>query len=73
MWHQVGWWWHQSASFRVDNRLFALNLTKETDWTNFEPKLLILVAKVVDHHIYNRHLVNFGGVDFNNSLSIAFS
>lgn len=57
----------------VYNLLFALILTKETGGTDFKPKLLILITKVIDHHINNRHLVNFRSINFNNSLCIAFS
>ncbi|RLW05846.1 hypothetical protein DV515_00004977 [Chloebia gouldiae] len=39
-----------------------LNLTKEADRTDLESKLLVLITKVIDHHINYGHLVYFGPV-----------
>lgn len=53
--------------------IFVLSLTKEADRTNLKSKLLVLITKVIDHHINYRYLVYFGCVDFNHGLSIALS
>lgn len=52
---------------------FALSLTKEADRTDLKSKLLVLITKVIDHHIDYGHLVYFGSVDFQHRLCIALS
>lgn len=52
---------------------FVLSLTEEADRTDLKSKLLVLITKVIDHHINYRHLVYFGCVDFDHRLCIAFS
>lgn len=52
---------------------FVLSLTKEADRTDLKSKLLVLITKVIDHHINYGHLVYFGCIDFNHRLCIALS
>lgn len=52
---------------------FVLSLTKEADRTDLKSKLLVLITKVIDHHINYGHLVYFGRVDFQHRLCIALS
>lgn len=52
---------------------FVLSLTKEADRTDLKSKLLVLITKVIDHHVNYGHLVYFGRVDFQHRLCIALS
>ena len=51
---------------------FHFHSAKEADRSNFKPKLLVRVPKVIQHDVDDWNLIDFGSINLHHSLSIAF-